>query len=523
MIATRERSKPVRRNILTSTRASALLVAGSSGAALATAFPKLGFAWIAPFALAGLFWSWFTTPARSAAAIGYAAGLVYFALMFSWFGETAASLVGPFGFVTVAGPAAIDATFFAIAGFLASYVSKRAPGVLAPLAAAAAFTVADWLRSVGFLGAPFAQVGYSQVATPFAALGAYGGAYFVTFTIAAIGAAIAWAILDRTQVKAAVVTILATVLVTGAAFAAWPARHYAPPSIPVAAIQGNIKQEIKWNNPASAELAVKRYITLTQSIGGTRPVLVVWPETVITYTLGDDDQLPAGDVAATQALRAIFAGLAQRIGTTLVVGSLESSADGIHNALYIFTPQGMLADIYRKRQLVPFAERLPNRDLFRWLPYADVMGKQARGYDPAVIGAGPLAFAPLICWESAFADVTHDQIARGANLLVIATDDAWFGTTAGPYQHAQIAQMRAIETGRWVVRAAATGISGIVAPDGRWTVSAPLGEQTAVTGLVGQPSPTLFAALGPLAVVMTFGLLYLIALFAGWRWPRPAA
>lgn len=523
MIATRERSKPVRRNILTSTRASALLVAGVSGAALATAFPKLGFAWIAPFALAGLFWSWFVTPARSAAAIGYVAGLVYFALMFSWFGETAASLVGPFGFVTVAGPAAIDATFFAIAGGFAAYVYTRAPGVLAPLAAAAAFTVADWLRSIGFLGAPFAQVGYSQVDGPFAALAAYGGSYFVTFTIGTLGASIAWTIVERKNLKGTVVVLLAVALLAGAAYLNWPARHYAPPTIPVAAIQGNIKQEIKWNNPASAELAVRRYVALTQSVAPAHPVLVVWPETVITYTLGDDDQLLPGDVASTQALRAAFAGLAQRIGTTLVVGSLEASADGIHNALYVFTPQGMLADIYRKRQLVPFAEVLPHRELFRWLPYADVMGKQTRGYDPAVIGAGPLAFAPLICWESAFADVTHDQIARGANLLVIATDDAWFGRTAGPYQHAQIAQMRAIETGRWVVRAAATGISGIIAPDGRWTATAALGEQAVVTGLVGSPSPTLFAEIGPLPVVLGLGLFYLIALFAGWRWPRPVA
>ena len=147
------------------------------------------------------------------------------------------------------------------------------------------------------------------------------------------------------------------------------------------------------------------------------------------------------------------------------------------------------------------------------------MGREVPGRDPSVVPVGSLDVAPLICWESAFSDVVHDQIARGASMLAISTDDAWFGESAGPYQHAQIAQIRAIETGRWVLRAAATGISGIIAPDGHWTQRSELDEQVVVNGFVGPPAPTLFATIGPWNVVYALFAFYLLALFIGWRWP----
>jgi apolipoprotein N-acyltransferase len=148
----------------------------------------------------------------------------------------------------------------------------------------------------------------------------------------------------------------------------------------------------------------------------------------------------------------------------------------------------------------------------------DQLGREVPGHDPSVVAAGQLDVAPLICWESAFSDVVHDQIARGASMLAISTDDAWFGESAGPYQHAQIAQIRAIESGRWVLRAAATGISGIIAPSGHWTQRSNLDEQIAINGFVGPPVQTLFATLGPWNVAyMLFGF-YVLALVIGWRW-----
>ncbi len=103
------------------------------------------------------------------------------------------------------------------------------------------------------------------------------------------------------------------------------------------------------------------------------------------------------------------------------------------------------------------------------------------GASTASIRRAALPIAPLICWESAFADLAYAQVRDGAQLLVVSTDDAWFGETSGPYMHAQIAQLRAIESGAYVVRAAATGVSGIIAPDGTWQERAGLARRTIVT------------------------------------------
>jgi apolipoprotein N-acyltransferase len=108
------------------------------------------------------------------------------------------------------------------------------------------------------------------------------------------------------------------------------------------------------------------------------------------------------------------------------------------------------------------------------------------------------------------------DVRAGATALVMATDDAWFGTTAGPYMHAQIAQLRALETGRWIVRAASTGVSGIIAPDGRYTHASALGTATVVTGEIGSPVATPYVAIGGGAFALGFAAIYL-AVFAAVR------
>nr|MDQ2681403.1 apolipoprotein N-acyltransferase [Candidatus Eremiobacteraeota bacterium] len=175
-----------------------------------------------------------------------------------------------------------------------------------------------------------------------------------------------------------------------------------------------------------------------------------------------------------------------------------------------FTPQGGLAGVYDKRQLVPFAEDFPGKRFLFWLPYVGKLNGNFGNGHIAGVYPGPLAFAPLICWESAFADLAHAQLRNGAQLLVISTDDAWFGESAGPFQHAEIAQMRAIESGTWVVRAASTGVSGIIAPDGRYTERSILDRRAVVLGDVGPPSGSVFAKIGPRPIALALIVLYLV-------------
>jgi apolipoprotein N-acyltransferase len=472
--------------------------------ALALAFPKTGAAPLAPLGAAALFWFWRSASWRAAFWWGWAAGLLFFAINFSWFGYTVGRYVGPFAPAIVLVPAAAEALAFAIAGLGAVLAFRRMPGAVAPLGAACAFTLCEWVRSVGTLGIPFAQLGYSQAETPLAVFAAYAGTYGVTLVVCIIGAYLADAIAARTARRAlgAFILLAAAWIIC---WVAWPARQAPPPSLPVAAVQGDITQSLKWT-PGALGLALDRYTILTERAAAqSHPRLIVWPETVITTVL---DTQPA--------LMERIALLARTARATLVVGSLDEHGGRYYNALYVFAPTGWLEGIYDKRQLVPFAESVPGRQWLEWLPYLGTLASNfAHGDDPAVFTAAGMRFAPLICWESAFADLAHAQVRRGAQLLVIATDDAWFGTSAGPYQHAQIAQLRAIEEGTWAIRAAATGISGIIAPDGRYVALSTLDTEAIVTGTVGAAPGSFFARIGPTRVMIAIALLYAVLLAAG--------
>jgi apolipoprotein N-acyltransferase len=474
----------------------AALAAGGA-LALAAAFPRIGAAWLVPFGTAVIFWLWQGASWKRAALLGWFAGLIFFAADFAWVGHTVGRYIGIFGPFLAFGPALIEAPFIALAGALAAVAYERMQPNLAPLGAAAAFTFCEWLRSIGVMAAPFDQLGYTQADSPLRVIAAYAGTYGITFVLCVSGAYLADALHRRTWQPLAIV-VGAIALLTFAAWSAWPARRLAPPTIAVAAIQGNIEQSLKWN---SLNLAVRRYTAMTRRAAASNPRLIVWPETVIPTVLDQDFQLVRR-----------FTQLAREVRSTIVVGSLATGPGALYNSLYIFDPRGGY-QIYNKRQLVPFAESFPGRRFLSWLPYVGALnGGLAAGNVDGVFPTTALPIAPLICWESAFSDLAHAQIRRGAQLLVITTDDAWFGKTSGPYMHAQIAQLRAVETGAYVVRAAATGISGIIAPDGRWQRKSPLGRRTIVRGHVGPRVPTFFSRIGPTTVAMVLAALYLALL-----------
>jgi apolipoprotein N-acyltransferase len=256
--------------------------------------------------------------------------------------------------------------------------------------------------------------------------------------------------------------------------------------------------------------AESRYIGMTRiaAHASPHPRLIVWPETVIPlYGLNQDPPLIAR-----------LTKLARTSNATIVVGSIEASGANAYNALFFFTPNGLQAT-YDKRQLVPFAEHFPGKSFLWWLPYiGELNGKFSEGtVDGVYPTTAGLSVAPLICWESAFGDLAYRQIRNGAQVLMVTTDDAWFGTTSGPYQHAQIAQMRAIEAGAYVVRAAATGISGVIAPDGTWTSYAGLEKQTIVSGRIGPRIGSVFSHIGPNAVAALLALLYISIVLIPWR------
>lgn len=489
------------------------MVACLGAVAMALALPKTNLYPLAPVGAAACFWAWYGLTPKRAFWTGWAAGTLYFSLTFSWFGETAGQLIAPFGFLMTLLPAIGDGFFeFALAGLTVAWLAAHVRTGWLPLGAAAAFALAEWLRCAGLgpFDVPFATLSLSQVEGPLALLAAYGGSFGLTFVLALLGAEVALVVRAPragAPVRGAALAALVVLVATFAAWTDWPARRAPLPSMRVAAVQGNIPQSIK-HDPRAILTAIRRYETMTAALSSAKPSLVLWPETVIPV-----------DLTRSPALGAAFAGLARSIGGELAVGTLQRTGGRDYNALVFYAPTGAPDGAYQKHELVPFAEALPFAFLEK-LPYANLIGRFARGETDGVTrvagpGGSALGVGPLICWESAFSDHAVADARAGADVLLVATDDAWFGTTAGPYQHAQIAQMRAIETGRWVLRAASTGISGIIAPDGRFTAATRLNEQTTLTGVVGAGVPTLYDRLGSPPLALAFALLIALAAFAG--------
>ncbi|MBV8642795.1 MAG: apolipoprotein N-acyltransferase [Candidatus Eremiobacteraeota bacterium] len=496
----------------TMTVRDALLALGSA-AALHFAFPLTSFWWLAPFALAGLTVAWCRFTPRRAALAGYASGLVFFVLGFSWFGETAGALVGWAAPVLDLGPAAAESLAFAFAAWIASQAARRCDVRLVPLAVAAAFALGEQLRSVTALGVPLEQLGLTMIDSPLRPLAAFAGGFGLTFATALLGASLGWWLLDRgdtRRARTAIALWLGVALCTALAWFAWPARHYATPTRRVAAVQGGIAQSVK-RSDAGLALALKRYTTMTTALRGQHLSLVLWPETVITT-----------DLLREPVLRARFARLADSLGATLYAGGFWDDGVRLENTLVIFDPRVNPSDLtalYVKEQLVPFAEYLPGPAWLTRLPYADQIGRFRPGTNAQESYNGATA---LICWESLFGDIAHARLRDDPSLFLIATDDAWFGTTEGPYEHAEAATLRAVETGRWVLRAGATGISGIVAPDGTWTHRTALNAMTTVIGEVGTPAPGPFARIGPAPFGFAFALLVVLPFALALLRPRPS-
>jgi apolipoprotein N-acyltransferase len=475
--------------------------------ALHLAFPRAGLWWLIPFVLVGLFYNWSDAAPRAAALNGYIAGLIFFVPGFSWFGETAGKLLGPFAFIIPLGPAVVEALAFAFAAVVTSVAARRCPPLLAPAVAAAAFVVGEWARSSGVLGVPFGQLGMPLVESPLRPLAAFLGGYGLTLAVALPAAYLAAALRDPRLRPAFAGVVVAVVLAAGAAWVAWPARHLAPATFRVAAVQGNIRQEIKATEGARA-LAFARYTRMTAALTVAHPAFVLWPETVILT-----------DLASDAVARTTFGGLARRLGAELGVGGLflDPASGKFANAIVYFTPQGTVGSTFAKRQLVPFAESLPGPDWMRRLPFTDEINDLAHGHGPQLDPAS--GAATLICWESVFGDLAAEQVEAGARFFAVATDDAWFGSSDGPYQHAQATTLRAVETGRWIVRAAATGFSGIIAPDGGWRARSGLETQETIVGDIGPPVATFFPRMGPHPIGLALTAFIVLALAP---WPRRA-
>jgi apolipoprotein N-acyltransferase len=485
-----------------------LALAAGLGAGLAAAQPPLS----APLALflfmPPLFWALDGCQGpRAGFAIGWAAGAGYFAAALFWIVEPfqvdpeAHGWMAPFA---LGGMALGLALFWGAAFGLARAVAR--PGVSGVLALAALWTLAEYARSHVLTGFPWALVGYAWVETPvIQAVSLIGnhGLGFLTL-VAALLPAVALPRLGRPGALAAAGVLVALGWTHGALRLATPVPERAEPLV-VRLVQPNATQTLKWDPDLQAHFYA-RHLALTAAPGA--PDVVVWSETAVPFVLGY-----AGDYLSEIAATA-------RVPVILGIRRLEATPDTERwfNSLAILGEGGSVKAVYDKHHLVPFGEYMPLAGLVDRLGLPGLETLTRSGFTPGdgphLVGApGVPALLPLICYEAIFPHGLRAPEGR-PEWLVQVTNDAWFGTLSGPFQHFAQNRVRAVEQGLPLARAANTGISAMVDPYGRVVAEVGLGVEGFVDApLPGPLPPTVYARFGDgpviAAILLIFGLTYI--------------
>jgi len=361
--------------------------------------------------------------------------------------------------------------FPALTAFLISPVLWMTGVWLRILAIPLIWVAVEYFRGYWLLnGFPWLQIAYSQLDTPLSGYAALIGVYGIGFLLAAS----AMVLFEIWRKKLSLHHgLIFGVLIWGGGVVLqnveWTEVLGQP--IKVTLVQGNIDQAYKWQTDQMLS-TLKLYQQLTEQHLDSD--VIIWPETAI----------PAFLEQVKSTYLEPLAKIVQEHGVDLVV-SLPSSGEG--NSYYNSVISLANMDVrYHKNHLLPFGEYLPLQPLSGWvLDQLQIpLGDFAAGDDmQPLLKAGGYAFVTTICYEDAFAELVNRQVEHAA-FLVNLTNDAWFGDTAEPHQHMQIARMRAIETGRYLLRATNTGLTGFVAPNGKIVKQAPLFTTTTLTDTI---------------------------------------
>jgi apolipoprotein N-acyltransferase len=440
----------------------ALAVALTGGLALTAAFPPIGIWPLAPAGPALLAVALWRRGLRASLLAGLVFGLAFFVPLLSWLVN-----VAWYAWFALAVAEAVIFALLAVGQRL--LLDLRAW----PLAVAGWWVCAEALRSRWPYAFPWGRLAMSQAGTPAAPWVAVGGAPLLSFLVALAGTTLAWALLvpgrragSRRRALALLVFAGATGLALAGALLPVDQQPPGTPTAVVAAVQGNVPHARSLPDLLRASTVTVNHAAATKRLAarvraGTLPApgLVIWPENST-----DLDPRYYPQVYAT------IAGAVNAIHRPVLVGTLL--ANPVRNAGVLWLPGHGPGQVYVKRQLVPFGEYIPFRGLLKHITSLVNLQPQnfTAGHRAVVFRAGKIRLGDVICYEVGFDGLVSSEVNAGANLLTVQTNDATFevdGQRGETLQQLAMARIRAVESNRAVVVASTTGVSAIIAPDGR--------------------------------------------------------
>ena len=484
------------------------LLAAVAGALLVPAFPPFDLWPLAVLATALLCWllSWPGPVRRVGAQAGFWFGMTFFAGSVYWvvpvmqhYGGLSWMVALSVLVLFVALLAAFFAGFSALVQHLVNQLGAGPALILAP----AVWVGAELARGHVLTGFPWVRLGNALHTIPaLLQLASVTGIYGLSFLLLALASSLA--LLARPALRATGAIYLSLLLLMAVGIFAWGSARAdrlrgeaeASRGIGVACVQGNVPQDHKWSREAADEI-LARHLELTRLAASRGAELVVWAESSLPFPLRRHAEFSN---RVRQAAR--------DTGSALIIGSLDwrpTGQDGrqVYNSAFLVSAGEPVRLAYDKVHLVPFGEYVPlRRVLFFASKLVEEVGELSAGNGQQHLAAGSgvqglPGLGILICYEIIFPGLARQAVNDGAQVLLTLTNDAWFGNTAAPHQHFSEAVIRAVETGRWVVRAANTGISGIIAPSGDVAARTELGVATlAQAEIYPRSERTLYVRLG---------------------------
>ena len=409
--------------------------------------------------------------AKAACWRGTSVALGFFGAGVSWvyvsiaeYGQVGNLIAGliTFAFVSVL------CAFWALSAWLSWKLIQRFPTLPASLWIALTLILGEFARSTMFTGFPWLLPGYAIENTWLFELLPIGGIWLTSASVVLTSTVIASIALKHSNQL--MLACVVTVIWLGSAYLNYSPVEWVKQTgtLKTTLVQGNVKQDEKW----LAETAGKSLAYYQQAtVEHLDNELVVWPETAVTYSY--------------PRIKPYFANFSKELessNTTLITGIPDVSEDGknYYNAIWA-TGNGF--GLYYKRRLVPFGEYIPFSKYIG--PFLDVFGMPMSEFKPGdenqpVLQVGEWGIAPFICYEIVYAEQVR-RMVRDSDFLITISNDGWFGTSFGPWQHLQIAQFRAKEAGRYVIRATNTGITAFINEKGEVVAQAPQFERTTLT------------------------------------------